>query len=172
MVPIEKKKDKKRKSEEDESKQKQTKKSKNTKVFGKGISDISTYGISISGVGTTLLSSTSQPTKLSPIPLNSAPSLEQPQHYSKVTLSDQSLTKSVDSRDSDPKSPPTHTLPQTHTDPSQSQTTNSLSYDFQGPSTPYEESSSGQASPDFSDVQSSPPHPVIDHLSAITFSFT
>src|ERR1044072_2546887 len=77
MVPVkkEKKRNRKRKTEGDESKQKQPKKPKNAKVSGlstyleplkKGTSDISTSGISISGVNTTLLSSPSQPTKPSP----------------------------------------------------------------------------------------------------------
>src|ERR1044072_5025814 len=74
MVPMkkEKKRNKKRKTEGDESKQKQPKKPKNAEVFGlstysepleKGTYDISTSGISISGVNTTLLSSTSRTTK-------------------------------------------------------------------------------------------------------------
>src|ERR1044072_3887591 len=72
MVPMkkEKKRNKKRKTEGDESKQKQSKKPKNAKVSGlstysepleKGTSDISTYGISFSGVNTTLLSSPLSP---------------------------------------------------------------------------------------------------------------
>src|ERR1044072_5511884 len=78
MVPMkkEKKKNKKKKTEGDESKQKQPKKPKSAKVSSlstysepvrKGTSDISTSGISISGVNTTQLSSTSQPTKPSSI---------------------------------------------------------------------------------------------------------
>src|ERR1044072_3372092 len=179
MLTQKKRKSRKRKSEaEEEPKQKKkSKKSKNEKVVGLGTySEPSGKGISNKPSSTY---STSQ-TKLSeqvqtppnvfipePIPLNSAPPLKQFQTNSEATLSDQSPTKSADCRDSDPKSPPTLTLPQTYTDPSQSQTTKSLLYDFQGPSTPSDESSSESISPDYFDAQSSPSCAVIDPSSAI-----
>src|ERR1044072_2641702 len=102
-----------------------------------------------------------------PIPLNSAPPLKQPQSDSEVTLSDLSPIKSADFRSSDPQSPPSHTLPQTHINPPHTPKSNPFSYDFQGPSTPSEEYLSEPSSPETTNIQSSPPFPVTDPSSAI-----
>src|ERR1044072_5260631 len=102
-----------------------------------------------------------------PVPLNSAPPLKQPHSDSEVALPDVSPIKSADFKFSDPQPPPTHTLPQTHTNPPHTPTSNPLSYDFQGPSTPSEEYFSEPASPETINIQSSSPLPVTDPLYAI-----
>src|ERR1044072_1172231 len=182
MLTKKKKKSRKRKSEaEGEPKQKKkSKKSKKEKAVGLGTYSEPSEKCTSNKPSSDMSTSSTPQTKLSkqvqtppsvlisePIPLNSAPPLNQLQANSEVTLSDQSPTRSDDYRDSDPKSPPTHNLPQTYINPSQSQTAGSLLYDFQGPSTPSEESSSEPISPDCSDDQSSPSHPEIDPSSAI-----
>src|ERR1044072_5662853 len=102
-----------------------------------------------------------------PVPLNSAPPLKQTQSDSEVTMSDLSPIKSADFKFSDPQSPPTNTLPQTHINPLHTPTSNPISYDFQGPSTPSEEYLSEPASPEATNIQSSSPLPVTNPLSAI-----
>ena len=92
-----------------------------------------------------------------PVPLNSAPPLNPPQSDSEVNLSESQTTKS----------PLTHTLPETHTNPPHTPPSNPLFYDFQGPSTPSEEYFSEPASPEITDIQSSSSLPVTNPLSAI-----
>src|ERR1044072_9148966 len=82
-------------------------------------------------------------------------------------MSDLSPIKSADFKFSDPQSPPTNTPPQTHINPPHTPTSNPISYDFQGPSTPSEEYPSEPASPETINIQSSSPLPITDPLSAI-----